>query len=32
MTGQILVADGGLSLQTPPPVSTDMQGWTKDTQ
>jgi 3-oxoacyl-[acyl-carrier protein] reductase len=32
MTGQILIADGGLSIQTPPPVATDMvSGWTKDT-
>ena len=32
MTGQILVADGGLSVQSPLPVSADMAGWTKDTQ
>jgi len=30
MTGQILVADGGLTIQSPSPVSADMAGWSKD--
>ena len=30
MTGQILVADGGLTLQSPTPVSADMAGWSRD--
>jgi NAD(P)-dependent dehydrogenase (short-subunit alcohol dehydrogenase family) len=33
MTGQILIADGGLTIQSPPPVAADMaSGWSKDTQ
>src|SRR5947207_2525343 len=31
MTGQIIVSDGGLSIQSPLPVSAEMVGWTKDT-
>jgi len=30
MTGQILVADGGLTIQSPSPVSADMAGWSRD--
>jgi 3-oxoacyl-[acyl-carrier protein] reductase len=30
MTGQILVADGGLTIQSPSPVSADMTGWSRD--
>jgi NAD(P)-dependent dehydrogenase (short-subunit alcohol dehydrogenase family) len=30
MTGQILVADGGLTIQSPSPVSADMAGWSRE--
>ena len=30
MTGQILVADGGLTIQSPSPVSAEMAGWSRD--
>ncbi|WP_337185254.1 SDR family oxidoreductase [Phenylobacterium sp.] len=29
MTGQVLVADGGLTIQSPSPVPDDMQGWSR---
>jgi NAD(P)-dependent dehydrogenase (short-subunit alcohol dehydrogenase family) len=33
VTGQVVVADGGLSLQSPSPVSQDMSsGWSRETQ
>jgi NAD(P)-dependent dehydrogenase (short-subunit alcohol dehydrogenase family) len=32
VTGQLIVSDGGLTLQSPYPVSPDMTGWSKDTQ
>jgi NAD(P)-dependent dehydrogenase (short-subunit alcohol dehydrogenase family) len=30
MTGQILVSDGGLTIQSPSPVSADMAGWSRE--